>query len=129
MATTNATPEDEDGKKIPYKTNFERLRAQAMAEGHEFRKNGLGDMIDDGLALHTALVSGLNKMFINYLKESWVPKTMRMLKVERSKVDLEDVKLGLPAAQEEGLGDGTSQDIRRSVVRVSPPKESSILVN
>jgi hypothetical protein len=115
-------PQRTKANEIEYKTNFERLQAQAMAERALFQKLGLGDMIDDGFALHTALVSGLNKMFINHLKQSWVPKTMRMLTVERSKVDLEDTKLGLPAADEEGLADDTSQNIRQSVERVSLPK-------
>ena len=96
-----------------YKSNFERLQAQALAEIGVFQSMGLDDLLQDGLASHTALVSRLNKMFINHLKTSWVPRTMRKLNVESQKIDFENAKLGMPAAHE-----GACPDVRERIIQV-----------
>ena len=96
-----------------YKSNFERLQAQALAEIGVFQEMGLDDLLQGGFASHTALVTGLNKMFINHLKTSWVPRTIQRLNMERQKIDFENAKLGMPAAHE-----GASPDVRRKIIKV-----------
>ena len=48
VATSNAIPEDDRGKQINYKSNLERLQAQAREENNFFRDNGHGDWLVDG---------------------------------------------------------------------------------
>jgi len=74
---------------------------------------GLDDLLQGGFASHTALVTGLNKMFINHLKASWVPRTMQRLYVECQKIPFENAKLGMPAAHE-----GASPDVREKIIQV-----------
>jgi hypothetical protein len=100
VATTNALPEDEQGKDAVYENNFERLHAQAREEIGVFNKMGLADLIEEGRASHGALVSRLNNMFIKHLETTWVPETLRKLYMEKKKVDFEYVVLGMPPAHE-----------------------------
>jgi len=91
VATTNAPEEG-------CINNFERLQKQAQAEVGIFKKLGFDDLLTKGLASHDALVSRLNKAFVNHLKSTWVPNTLRKLSEERHKLDFENVMLGMPAA-------------------------------
>jgi hypothetical protein len=45
-------------------------------------------------------VSRLNRMFIDHLKSTWVPKTLCMLASAQSKLAFENALLGMPAAHE-----------------------------
>ena len=100
MATTNAPPEDEQGNAVVYANNCARLRAQAAAELSTFRDMQLGQLVDDGYASHAALVSRLNHMFLDHLKSTWAPKTLRMLSSEQSKLAYDNALLGMPPAHE-----------------------------
>ena len=100
VATTNAPPEDEHGNAVVYENNCARLRAQAAAEVSTFRDMQLGQLVDDNLASHGALVSRLNRMFLDYLKNTWAPKTLRMLSSEQSKLAYDNALLGMPPAHE-----------------------------
>ena len=79
-------------------SNFERLHSQAMAELGVFKEMGLGDLLEEGLASHAALVSRLNTMFVDELKTTWVPKTLVKIATEQEKVKYENVLLGMPPA-------------------------------
>ena len=59
---------------------------------------GFDDLLSKGLASHDALVSRLNKVFVNHLKTTWVPNTLRKLSEQPHKLALENAKLGMPAA-------------------------------
>jgi hypothetical protein len=61
----------------------------------------LGQLVDDNLASHDALVSRLNRMFLDYLKNTWAPKTLRMLSCEQSKLAYDNALLGMPPAHEQ----------------------------
>ena len=100
VATTNALPQDEQGEDVVYESNFERLHAQALEEIVLFKDMGMGDLIEDGLASHSVLVSRLNKMFTHFLTKDWVPKTKKKLDEEREKLKLENAVLGMPEAHE-----------------------------
>jgi hypothetical protein len=60
----------------------------------------LGQLVDDNLASHGALVSRLNSMFLDYLKNTWAPKTLGMLSSEQSKLAYDNALLGMPPAHE-----------------------------
>jgi hypothetical protein len=96
VATANAPPEDEDGKLLEFESNFERLQRQALSEIEIFHEIGLRELVDEGLASHSALVSRLNDMFKDYLKTTWVPNTLRMLAKEDRKLQIENAMLGMP---------------------------------
>ena len=98
VATSNAPPEDELGNVIQYTSNLERLQAQADAEVDILRQIGLGDLVDQEFASHSALVSRLNRMYLDHLKHSWAPNTLRKIFSEQRKVDIEDALLGMPPA-------------------------------
>jgi hypothetical protein len=100
VATTNAPPEDEQGNAVVYENNYVRLRAQAAAELSTFRNMQLGQLLDDGYASHGALVSRLNSMFLDHLKTTWAPKTLRRLSCEQSKLAYANALLGMPPAHE-----------------------------
>jgi hypothetical protein len=61
---------------------------------------GLEDLMEDGLASHSVLVSRLNDMFIKHLKTTWVPRTFQKLSEERKKLEFENAQLGMPPAHE-----------------------------
>ena len=65
VATSNAPPLDQQGNAVVYANNFARLRAQAAAELATFRDIKLDELLDDGYASHAALVSLLNRMFLD----------------------------------------------------------------
>ena len=65
VATTNAPPLDQQGNAVVYANNLARLRAQAAAELDTFREIRLDKLLDDGYASHAALVSLLNRMFLD----------------------------------------------------------------
>ena len=100
VATTNAPPEDEQGQAVVYANNCARLRAQAAAELSTFRDMQLGQLVDDSYASHAVLVSRLNHMFLDNLKSTWAPKTLRMLSSEQSKLAYDNALLGVPPAHE-----------------------------
>jgi len=101
VATTNAPPEDEQGNDVVYPNNYVRLREQAAAEVSTFRDMlQLGQLLDDGYASHGALVSRLNSMFLDHLKRTWAPKTLRMISCEQSKLPYANALLGMPPAHE-----------------------------
>jgi hypothetical protein len=101
VATTNAPPEDAQGNAVVYENNYVRLRAQAAAELSTFRNTlQLGQLLDDGYASHGALVSRLNSMFLDHLKRTWAPKTLRMISCEQNKLAYANALLGMPPAHE-----------------------------
>jgi hypothetical protein len=100
VATTNASPEDEQGNAVVYANNYVRLREQAAAEVRTFRDMQLGKLLDDGHASHGALVSRLNSMFLDHLKRTWAPKTLRMISCEQNKLAYANALLGMPPAHE-----------------------------
>ena len=51
-----------------YANNCARLRAQAAEELGTLWDMQLGQLLDDGYASHAALVSRLNRMFLDHLK-------------------------------------------------------------
>ena len=61
---------------------------------------GLRELLDDGLASHSALVSRLNDMFMDYLKTTWVPNTLCRLAFEDEKLEFEHAMLGMPPMYE-----------------------------
>ena len=91
VATTNVPAEQCD-------TNFERLQSQGQAEVGIFKKLGFDELLTQGLASHGALVSRLNKAFVNNLKTTWVPNTLRRICEEQGKFEFENAKLGMPPA-------------------------------
>jgi len=91
VATTNVPAEQCD-------TNFERLQSQGQAEVGIFKKLGFDELLTQGLASHGALVSRLNKAFVNNLKTTWVPNTLRRICEEQGKLEFENAKLGMPPA-------------------------------
>jgi len=82
------------GKSI---ANYSALLEQAGAEAPFFVEQGMSDLIDSGLATCPALVGKIDAMFLQYMKESWFPTTIRMLHDEQDKLLAGNVTLGLPA--------------------------------
>ena len=109
VATTNAPPEE------GCINNFERLQKQARAEVGIFEKLGFDDLLTKGLASHDALVSRLNKAFVNHLKSTWVPNTLKKLSEERRKLDFQNATLGMPAAHTPE----TRPAVKDAIVKVS----------
>jgi hypothetical protein len=104
----NAPPEDEHRNAVVYANNCARLPAQAALEVSTFRDMQLGQLVDDNLASHGALVSRLNRMFLDHLKSTWAPKTLRMLTSEQSKLAYDTALLGMPPAHEPDTSHHTS---------------------
>jgi len=116
VATTNAPPEDAHGSAVVDANNYVRLRAQAAAELSTFRNTlQLGQLLDDGYASHGALVSRLNSMFLDHLKRTWAPKTLRMLFCEQSKLAYANALLGMPPAHEAD----TSTQVKEAIAQAS----------
>ena len=115
VATTNAPPEDEQGNAVVYENNYVRLRAQAAAELSTFRNMQLGQLLDDGYASHGALVSRLNSMFLDHLKRTWAPKTLRMISCEQSKLAYANALLGMPPAHEAD----TPRQVKEAIAQAS----------
>jgi hypothetical protein len=65
-----------------------------------FRDMQLGQLVEDNLASHGALVLRLNRMFLDHLKSTWAPKTLRMISSEQCKLAYRNALLGMPPAHE-----------------------------
>ena len=100
-----------------YENNCARLRAQAAAEVSTFRDMQLGQLVNDNLASHGALVSRLNRMFVDYLKNTWAPKTLGKLSSEHSKLAYDNALLGMPPAHEHD----TPPHIKEAIAQASMP--------
>ena len=120
VATTNAPPEDEQGNATVYANNCARLRAQAALELSTFRDMQLGQLLDDGYASHGALVSRLNRMFLDHLKRTWAPKTLRMIFAEQSKLAYDNALLGMPPAHEADTPPLVKEAIAQASILLSP---------
>jgi hypothetical protein len=79
-------------------TNYARLLKQAEAEPGYFVENRMGDLVEGKSATTNALLEKVNGMFLQYLKASWLPTTMRKLKAEKCKIADAERRLGLPVA-------------------------------
>jgi len=95
--------------------NFERLQKQAQAEVGIFKDLGFADLLTKGEASHDALVSRLNKMFVNYLITTWVPNTLQKLYEKHGVLNVENAKLGMPAAHTPE----SVQAVRNAIVQAS----------
>jgi hypothetical protein len=96
VATSNAPPEDEMGNVTQRTSNVDRLQAQAESEVSIFSEIGLQDLVDQEFATNSALVLRLNRMYVDHLKRSWAPNTLRKIFTEQRKVDIQDALLGMP---------------------------------
>ena len=108
VATANAPPEDESGNPVEFESNFVRLQKQALSEIDVFNEMGLRELLDDGLASHSALVSRLNDMFLDHLKTTWVPNTLHRLSIEGGKLQIEHAMLGMPPMYQSASGGASS---------------------
>lgn len=96
VATSNAPPEDEMGNLTQRTSNLNRLQAQAESEVSIFSEIGLQDLVDQEFASNSALVLRLNRMYVDHLKHSWAPNTLRKIFTEQRKVNIQDALLGMP---------------------------------
>jgi hypothetical protein len=80
----------------------------------------LGQLLDDGYASHGALVSRLNSMFLDYLKTTWAPKTLRRLSCEQSKLAYANALLGMPPAHEADSWSQVKETIAQASIVLTP---------
>lgn len=76
----------------------ERLQRQAEAENRIFDELGFRNLLDEGRASHSALITQLNKAFISHLKTTWVPETLKKLDAKKGEFDDKNKKMGWPPA-------------------------------
>eukprot|EP01043_Picozoa_sp_COSAG02_P008149 COSAG02_NODE_254_length_26937_cov_16.503950_28_plen_721_part_00 len=79
-------------------SNLEKLQQQAIAEPGFFAAQRYQEQMDAGLVTTVALLERINTMFINYVKDSWVPDTLSKLGAELKRLQDANKALGLPAA-------------------------------
>lgn len=89
FATMNAPPHA-DGDSAPA-----RLRRQAQAEADFFRQY-MPEELSAGRAGSGALVAGLKGMFLEHVRASWAPETLRLLDRALATARAENARLGLP---------------------------------
>ncbi len=77
-------------------TTRRRLVDQSTYEVGFFRANGMEELVTERRAGTGALVSRLNEMYLSYLKSTWFPKTMDLLREEKENCKREYNTLGLP---------------------------------
>jgi GTP-binding protein EngB required for normal cell division len=79
-------------------SNLELLAEQALAEPRWFAANNYQDEVNTGLATSDALLAKINVMFMKYVKDSWVPETLKKLTSEEQRLQMTQASLGLPPA-------------------------------
>jgi hypothetical protein len=101
------------------------LKVQAAAEKAFFEKE-MPDLVTEGRATCSALVSRINEMFLQHLKSTWTPKTISMLNSERQKAERENAYLGLPPFHQiSGANDATVISARLKELRSSSPRHTT----
>ena len=98
VATMNKALKAREGE-----THHARLLRQAREEVVWFRDKAdyaeySSPMVDEGLATTEALTAKLNHMYIDYVIESWIPKTVQRLLLELNACEHDMCELGLPAS-------------------------------
>ena len=98
-------------------SNCEKLQLQARAEPKFFRDQGYGDLVDADQATTAALMLRIEKMFLGYVKEQWVPDTLGRLNSEAARLKAANQTLGLPAAHGVNQDGATLQKLRQAASR------------
>jgi hypothetical protein len=79
-------------------SNLQKLEKQAVDELTWFNANGYQGKVKAGQATSAALLDRCNTMFIDYIRDSWVPATLQKLEAEKKRLRDENIALGLPPA-------------------------------
>ena len=127
VATSNAPPEDKHGIVKVYTSNIQRLQAQACTEVNVFKEIDLNELLQDGFASHSALVTRLNRMYVDHLKTAWAPNTLRRLAVEQIKLDLKNSLLGIPFVTFEDTSDKGLTALKSAIVQVNKFIRTSLI--
>jgi hypothetical protein len=86
------------------RSNFARLKQQALAEEACMSAKMASAMKDSNAACGCrALIDEINTQFMQFLKESWGPKTVKLLCNALEDTSKENSALGLPAFRVEGI--------------------------
>ena len=91
--------------RFPNKCRHQPLKSDlALADLHEIAsnekawfENNLKELVTAGVATTDVLVAKLQKRYVNFIKDNWLPKTVLRLCDEQQSLFMEDEKMGLPS--------------------------------
>jgi hypothetical protein len=96
VCVMNAKSNSNESVDAQTNASFARLKHQAHAED-EFMREKLPALLLAGNAGCGALIERLTRQFMQFLKESWGPKTVKLLHEALEDATMENLALGLPA--------------------------------
>jgi hypothetical protein len=102
VCVMNAKSSNKEDNDAQTNASFARLKDQAFAED-EFMREKLPALLLSGNAGCGALIERLSRQFMQFLKDSWGPKTVKLLHEALHDARVENIALGLPAYHTGGL--------------------------
>ena len=99
VATMNASTANEYADDDVDSRDMRMLQRQAVNEFHFFRDHaheGIKQLYMDGLTGTSKLIDKINDMFLHYLCQVWMPRTISKLRHEHDGCQQKNIYLGLP---------------------------------